>query len=86
MGEKGRLEATADDDAVSDGPPAQVAPADASSGSLDETRSLSGTAGRQPPAPGSGSAPIGDPSKIGRYTILRNRPEITSRLGEPWKG
>ena len=71
MGEKGRLEATADDDAVSDGPPAQVAPADASNGSSDETRSLSGTAGSQPPALGSGGVPNGDPSKIGRYRIIR---------------
>ena len=70
MGEKGRLEATADDDAVSDGPPAQGAPADASNGSSDETTSLSGTAGPQPPALGSGGAPNGDPSQIGRYRII----------------
>ena len=71
MGEKGRLETTAEYDAVSDGPPAQVAPADASSGSSDETRSLSGTAGPQPHAPDSGGAPNGDPSQIGRYRIIR---------------
>jgi serine/threonine protein kinase/formylglycine-generating enzyme required for sulfatase activity len=70
MGEKSRLEATADCDAVSDGPPAQVAPADASIGSSDETRSLSATAGPQPPTLGSGGAPNGDPSKIGRYRII----------------
>jgi serine/threonine protein kinase/formylglycine-generating enzyme required for sulfatase activity len=70
MGENGRLEATADDDAVTHGPPAQGAPTVALSGSSDETRSLSGTAGSQPPALGSGGAPNGDPSKVGRYRII----------------
>jgi eukaryotic-like serine/threonine-protein kinase len=70
MGENRRLETMAEYDAVSGGPPAQVAPADASSGSSDETRSQSGTAGPQRPTLGSGGAPNGDPSKIGRYRII----------------
>jgi serine/threonine protein kinase/formylglycine-generating enzyme required for sulfatase activity len=70
MGEKGRLEKTAEYDAVSDGPPAQGAPADATSGSSDETRGLSETAGPQPALPGSAGAPNGDSSKIGRYRII----------------
>ena len=70
MGDNGRLEATADYDAVSDGSPAQAAPADASNCASDETTSLSGTAGSQPPALGSGGSASGDPSKIGRYRII----------------
>ncbi len=70
MGEKGRLEATAEYDAVPDGPPALVAPANSSIGSPDETTSLAGTAGLQPPTLGSGGAPNGDPAKIGRYRII----------------
>src|SRR6516165_7104562 len=70
MSETGRLEKTGEYDAVSDGPAAQVAPADASSGASDQTSSPSGTAGPQPPTPGSGGAPNGDPSKIGRYRII----------------
>jgi serine/threonine protein kinase len=45
-------------------------PADASNGSLDETTSLSETAGSQPAVEGSGDSASGDPTKIGRYTVL----------------
>ncbi len=70
MGENGQLETAAESDAVSDGRPAQVAPADASCGSSDETRSLSAAAGPRPPTPGAGGATSGDPAKIGRYRII----------------
>ncbi len=46
-------------------------PAEASNGSSDETRSLSGTDGSQPPVEGSSGSSDGDPSKIGRYRIIR---------------
>jgi eukaryotic-like serine/threonine-protein kinase len=46
------------------------APAEAANGSWDETRSLSGTADSQPSVPSSSGSLSGDPSKIGRYTIL----------------
>ena len=45
-------------------------PVEGSGGSLDETKSLTQTEGLQPPVERSGGSPIGDPSKIGRYTIL----------------
>jgi len=45
-------------------------PADASDGTLDETTSLSETAGSQPAVEGSGDSASGDPTKIGRYTVL----------------
>jgi serine/threonine protein kinase len=51
------------------------APPEASRGSSDETKSLSRTAGSQPPVPSSSGPPSGDPPKIGRYTIR-------GRLGE----
>ena len=50
---------------------ASQAPAEASNGSSDETRSLSGTAGSQPPIESSSDFSDGDPSKIGRYRIIR---------------
>ena len=50
---------------------ASQTPAEAASGSSDETRSLSGTAGSQPPVEGSSGFSDGDPSKIGRYRIIR---------------
>ena len=50
---------------------ASQSPAEASNGSSDETRSLSGTAGSQPPIESSSGSPNGDPSKIGRYRIIR---------------
>ena len=65
------LEATANHDAIADATPAQVTPAECSNGSSDETRSLSGTAGSQPPTRSSSGSPDGDPSKIGRYRIIR---------------
>ena len=37
---------------------------------MDETTNPSETDASQPPGEGSGGSPIGDPSKIGRYTIL----------------
>ena len=46
-------------------------PVEGSSGSSDETKSLSGTEGSQPPVEGSSGSPDGDPTKIGRYRILR---------------
>ena len=46
-------------------------PAEGSSGSSDETKSLSGTDGSQPPVESSGGSSDGDPSKIGRYRIIR---------------
>ncbi len=70
VGEQGRLEITADHDAVSDGPPGQAAPADASSGSSDLTRSLTGTAGPLSRVPGSSGGTSGDPARIGRYRII----------------
>ena len=50
---------------------ASQAPAGDSNGSSDETRSLSGTAGSQPPLESSSDFSDGDPSKIGRYRIIR---------------
>jgi eukaryotic-like serine/threonine-protein kinase len=47
------------------------APAEAASGSSDETRSVAGTAGSQPPTERSSGFSDGDPSKIGRYRIIR---------------
>ncbi len=70
MREGDPLEVTTNHDATANGPTAQVTPAECSNGASDETRSLSGTTGSQPPALGSGGSPMGDPSKIGRYTIL----------------
>ncbi len=49
---------------------ASQAPAGASGGSSDETRSLSGTARSQPPVERSSDFSDGDPSKIGRYRII----------------
>ncbi len=37
---------------------------------MDKTNNLSETSGSQPAVEGSGGSPNGDPSKIGRYTIL----------------
>ncbi len=45
-------------------------PVEGSGASPDETKDISETEGSLPPAEGSGGSPIGDPSKIGRYTIL----------------
>ncbi len=50
---------------------ASQTPAGASTGSSDETRSLSGTAGSQPPIDSPSDFSGGDPSKIGRYRIIR---------------
>ena len=50
---------------------ASQAPAEASSDSLDETRSLSGTDGSQPAIESWSGSQDGDPSKIGRYRIIR---------------
>ena len=47
-------------------------PAEGSSGSSDETKSLSETEGSQPPVEGSSGSSDGDPSKIGRYRIIRS--------------
>jgi serine/threonine protein kinase len=38
---------------------------------MDETKALSETRDSQPSAQGSGGSPDGDPSKIGRYRIIR---------------
>ena len=46
-------------------------PPSASNGSSDETRSLPGTAGSQPPVESSSDFSDVDPSKIGRYRIIR---------------
>jgi serine/threonine protein kinase/formylglycine-generating enzyme required for sulfatase activity len=46
-------------------------PGAAASASSEETRSLSGTAGSQPPVQDSGGFRDVDPSKIGRYRIIR---------------
>jgi len=54
-------------------------PVEDSGGSPDETKSLTRTEGLQPPVEGSGGFPNGDPSKIGRYTIL-------GRLGQGGAG
>jgi eukaryotic-like serine/threonine-protein kinase len=54
---------------------ASQSPVAAAIASSDETTSLSGTAGAQPPVQVSGGSWDGDPSKIGRYRIIR-------RLGE----
>ena len=50
---------------------ASQSPAGDSNGSSDETRSLSGTAGSQPPLESSSDFSDVDPSKIGRYRIIR---------------
>src|ERR1700678_1737319 len=50
---------------------ASQAPAGDSNGSSDETRSLQGTAGSQPPLESSSDFSDGEPSKIGRYRIIR---------------
>jgi Protein kinase domain len=49
---------------------ATQAPAGASNGSSDETTSLPGTAGLQPPLESSSDSSGEDPSKIGRYRII----------------
>jgi eukaryotic-like serine/threonine-protein kinase len=49
---------------------ASQAPAEASTRSLDETRSLPGTAGSQPPLESLSDFSGEDPSKIGRYRII----------------
>ena len=46
-------------------------PVEGSGGSSDETKSLSETEGPQPPVEGSGGSTLGDPTKIGRYRIIR---------------
>ena len=46
-------------------------PAEGSGGSSDETKDLSETEGSQPPVEGSSGSSDGDPSKIGRYRIIR---------------
>src|SRR5262249_41800945 len=50
---------------------ASRSPAEASNGPTDETKSLSGTEGSRPPVEGSIGPSDGDPSKIGRYRIIR---------------
>jgi serine/threonine protein kinase len=45
--------------------------AEASNGPTDETKSLSGTEGSTPPGEGSSGPSDGDPSRIGRYRIIR---------------
>jgi serine/threonine protein kinase len=50
---------------------ASEAPADASSGSLEETKGLSETQGWQPAVADSSGSPNADPVKIGRYRIVR---------------
>ena len=50
---------------------ASIAPADASSGSLNETKGLSETQGWQPTVEDSSGSPDADPVKIGRYRIVR---------------
>ena len=50
---------------------ASQAPAGDSNGSSDETKSLSGAAGSQPPPGSSSDFSDVDPSKIGRYRIIR---------------
>src|SRR5215472_10425990 len=46
-------------------------PVEGSSGSSDETKDPSGTEGAQPPGVGSSGSPNADPSRIGRYRIIR---------------
>ena len=53
------------------GPEDSQPPGKGSGGSPDQTTDPSGIQGSQPPVEGSGGSPPGDPSKIGRYTILR---------------
>ncbi len=50
---------------------ASQSPTGDSNGSSDETRSVAGTAGSQPPTDRSGDFSDGNPSKIGRYRIVR---------------
>src|SRR5271156_3043941 len=50
---------------------ASQSPAGVSNGSSDETRGLSGTPGSRPPNDSSSDCSDGDPSKIGRYRIIR---------------
>ncbi len=50
---------------------APQSPAGDANGSLDETMSLPGTAGLQPPVDRASDFSDGDPSKIGRYRIIR---------------
>ena len=50
---------------------APQSPAGDANGSLDETMSLPGTAGLQPPVDRASDSSDGDPSKIGRYRIIR---------------
>ena len=49
---------------------ASRSPAEATDGSSDETTSLSGTAGAEPPTESSSGPPRGDPSQVGRYRII----------------
>ena len=50
---------------------ASRSPTEASNDPSDETKSLSGTEGSQPPGADSSGSPDGDPSRIGRYRIIR---------------
>jgi serine/threonine protein kinase len=49
---------------------ASLAPGAAASASSDETRSLSGTAGSQPPIESSNGSSNGDPSQVGSYRVI----------------
>jgi serine/threonine protein kinase/formylglycine-generating enzyme required for sulfatase activity len=71
MREGNALEATTTHDATADGSRAQPAVVECSNVASDETRSMAATAGSQPSIENSSDCSDRDPSKIGRYRIIR---------------
>ena len=61
---------TMDETTTPSQPAASRSPAEASNGPTDETKSLPGTEGSQPPVAGSSGSADGGPSRIGRYRII----------------
>jgi serine/threonine protein kinase len=65
------LEATTTHDATADASRAQLPSTECSNVASDKTRSVTETAGSQPPIESSSDSSDGSPSKIGRYRIIR---------------
>ena len=70
MREGDALEATTTGGATADASRARLTLAECSNVASDETRSVAGTAGSQPPIESSSDCSDGDPSRIGRYRII----------------
>jgi serine/threonine protein kinase len=65
------LDAMTTHDATADASRARLTLAECSNVASDETRSVEATAGSRPPIESSSDCPDGDPSKIGRYRVIR---------------